>query len=243
MTKANSAELIFIVDRSGSMHDIASDMEGGFRTLIEGQRKLPGECFVSLVQFDTVYEPVYTRRPVTDVPPLIIVPRGGTALLDAIGNTIVTTGARLASMPDAERPDRVLVIIMTDGHENESKEYRRAKIMEMIAHQRAHFSWEFMFLGADQESIDEAHQLGIGSSLRYNKAQRGSVGAAYGATSSSAAQYRSSGKLMTNDEVKTSYNANLPPVAGTIDSAVPVAVPVIVVNVATIPGAVKPEEP
>lgn len=241
MTKANSAELIFIVDRSGSMHDIASDMEGGFRTMVEGQEKLPGECFVSLVQFDTVYEPVYTRRPVSDVPPLRIVPRGGTALLDAIGNTIVATGARLASLPESERPDRVLVIIMTDGHENESKEYRKGRIMEMIAHQRAHYSWEFMFLGADQESIDEAAQLGVSSSLKYNKAQRGSVGAAYGATSSSAGQYRSSGKLMDNSQVDALYNANLPPVSGTIDPAVPV--PVIVVNVPTIPGAVKPEEP
>lgn len=239
MTKANSAELIFIVDRSGSMHDIASDMEGGFRTLIEGQRKLPGECFVSLVQFDTFYEAVYTRRPVSDVPPLIIVPRGGTALLDAIGKTIVTTGQRLASMPEAERPDRVLVIIMTDGHENESKEYRKAKIMEMIAHERKHYSWEFMFLGADEASIDEAAQLGVSSSLKYNKAQRGSVHAAFTSASANAAEVRTSGKLMSNQSICDVYNANLPPIAGTIDPAVPV----IVVNVPTIPGAVKPDEP
>lgn len=163
MTKENSAEIVIVVDRSGSMSPIAKDMCGGFETFLDEQRKLPGECKVTLVQFDNEYEVVYEAKPIADVPSLVLVPRGGTALLDAIGRTIDATGARLETMPEAERPSKVLCMIITDGAENASKEYGRKRVFDMITTQREKFSWEFIFLGANQDSFAAARDIGIPS--------------------------------------------------------------------------------
>lgn len=164
MTKPNYSELIIVLDRSGSMDRIRKDMQGGFNGFIAEQRKIPGECRVSLYQFDDVFETVYEGRTLADVPPLDLVPRGGTALFDAVAMAVDSTGERLAAMPEHERPDRVAVLIITDGQENSSRKATSKEVMKRVAHQKERYSWSFSFLGADESALEVADSLGIGAS-------------------------------------------------------------------------------
>src|SRR5574342_1273726 len=136
-------EILVITDRSGSMVTIANDVIGGYNTFIEEQRKIPGEEKVSFTQFDTEYEVIYAGKPLADVPKLdnqTFVPRGGTALLDAIGRTLNEQGQRIATEDWA---DLVIVCIMTDGEENSIRECTRELIQEMTAHAEKN-GWKFI---------------------------------------------------------------------------------------------------
>lgn len=160
----NMTDITFVLDRSGSMQCIADDTIGGFNKFLEEQKKEPSPATFTLVQFDDQYEVVRNALPIRDVAPLdrnTFVPRGWTALLDAIGRTINETGKRLAGIPEDERPDKVVFVILTDGMENQSKEFKKAQIAEMIEKQRSQFNWQFLFLGANQDAIQEAGGLGI----------------------------------------------------------------------------------
>ncbi len=160
--KPNSTEIIFVVDRSGSMESIANDMKGGFDSFIREQKKLPGECQVTLARFDNEYELVFERKDLTDVPPLELIPRGGTALNDAVGRTINAVGERLAKTPEDQRPSKILFVIITDGEENASQEFKDTrKVLELITHQREKYSWEFIFLGASLNATQVAQNMGI----------------------------------------------------------------------------------
>lgn len=183
--KPNSAEIIFIIDRSGSMQSIAQDMRGGFANFIAEQRKLPGECRVTLTRFDNVYENVYSGMLISDVPPLELEPRGGTALLDAIGRTITETGARYAAMPESQRPSKVFVVIVTDGHENASREWSHAKVTAAIKHQRTNYAWEFVFMGASEDAIDVGMSMGIAQGAKVKMRTKGGIFAIFNAQSSS----------------------------------------------------------
>lgn len=166
--KKDLTELIFILDRSGSMSNLASDTIGGYNSMIEKQRKEPGEAMVTTVLFDDEYKMIYDHIPIKDVPELtheVYFPRGTTALLDAIGRTVNSVGERLANTPEDERPDQVIVVITTDGLENASREFDRKKIKEMIEHQQSKYSWTFMFLGANMDAVKEASNIGIDSSF------------------------------------------------------------------------------
>ena len=132
--------------------------------LLESQQKLPGEARLTLVLFDHEYIVTYDGVPIKDVPPLdshSYVPRGPTALLDAIGRTINTIGERLDKTPEPGRPGKVIVAILTDGLENASQEFKRKEIFKMIKHQREVYSWEFVFLGAKQDAISTGAKMGI----------------------------------------------------------------------------------
>ena len=107
MTDPNLTHLYFLLDRSGSMVSLRADTIGGFDTFIAEQRTAPGRCRVTLAQFDNEYDEVYADRDIATVPSLVLVPRGSTALLDALGRLVVTAGERLAALPDAERPGSV----------------------------------------------------------------------------------------------------------------------------------------
>src|SRR6476620_7328202 len=127
----NETDVTVILDRSGSMEAIASDVIGGFNQFLAEQQRHPGDCRLTLVQFDDRYEVLYLARPIADAARLTadtFEPRGSTALLDAIGRTIDATGARLAALPEAERPNRVLLAIVTDGQENASVHYTRDRV-------------------------------------------------------------------------------------------------------------------
>jgi hypothetical protein len=170
------------------MASIADDVVGGLNTFIDRQKQVEGEARFTLVQFDDQYELVHRNVPVQSVPPLTratYVPRGSTALLDAIGRTIVDTGVRLAMLPEAERPEAVIFAVQTDGLENASREFARQQVVEMIRHQEEKYSWQFVFLAADQDAIAEGGRMGFaaGSALDYDKNREG-IAAMYDVMSS-----------------------------------------------------------
>lgn len=163
----NLTEILLIIDRSGSMSTTKADAEGGLNTFVEEQKKGVGQANLTLVQFDHDYEVVHAGIPLSEVPPYKLVPRGSTALFDAIGRAVVETGERLAKMPESERPGLVLVLVVTDGGENASREYTRERVKEMITHQESKFSWKFSFLGSNQDGFAEGQSLGFSSSATY----------------------------------------------------------------------------
>lgn len=162
--KENYTDINIVLDRSGSMDAIKSDTIGGFNSFLKEQKNVAGEATITLVQFDDIYEEVYKAIPLANAPLLnndTFIPRNMTALLDAIGKTIVETGKRLAAMSESERPEKVIFVILTDGLENASREYNIQHINEMISHQRNVYKWEFVFLGANQDAIATASNMGI----------------------------------------------------------------------------------
>jgi hypothetical protein len=171
MTRTELTHLYFLLDRSGSMQSIKSDIEGGFEAFVAEQRKAPGECLASLSQFDDVYEVVYTDKPVADVPPLDLRPRNMTALHDAMGRLITDAGAKLAALPEDQRPGTVIVAIMTDGLENASKEWHAPAIKSLVETQTTQYSWEFLYMGADQDAVEVGAGLGIAAanSITYSR--------------------------------------------------------------------------
>ena len=157
-------DIVIVLDRSGSMAAVVDDTIGGFNTFVDGQKAAEGEARLTLTQFDTEYEIVYERKEIGKVSPLngsSYVPRGGTALLDAIGRTISAVRGRLSSEDALERPFKVVFVIITDGHENSSREFDRSQIFEMIRQRQDEDGWEFLFLGANQDAIHEAGAIGI----------------------------------------------------------------------------------
>jgi hypothetical protein len=161
-------DVTIVLDRSGSMMSVVSDTVGGFKTFVDEQKKASGEVRISLVQFDDVYERVFENKLLSDVPTLDFKPRNWTALYDAIGKTINDVGARLATMQEDDRPGKVLIIIITDGQENASKDFNGARIAEMIKHQRERYKWEFVFIGANQDAALSAKALNIGNFSNYS---------------------------------------------------------------------------
>ncbi|MFC7624881.1 VWA domain-containing protein [Microlunatus sp. GCM10028923] len=161
MTDHTLTQIYVLLDRSGSMQSIKSDVEGGFAAFIEEQRKGQGTCRVSLAQFDDRYDEVYSDRPVAEVPPLELQPRGSTALLDAMGRLITDAGARLAALPEDQRPGTVVVAIMTDGRENASREWTHPAIKALVEQQTTSYHWQFLYMGADQDAIEVGASIGI----------------------------------------------------------------------------------
>ena len=162
--RENLTEMVFVLDRSGSMSGLAADTIGGFNELIEKQKKIEGCAYVTTVLFDHEYEVLYDHVALEEVAPLTdkeYFARGSTALLDAVGRTIDSVGARLAAAPEEERPAHVVFVITTDGMENSSREYTAQRVRGMIEHQQQKYSWQFVFLGANMDAVSEARKLGI----------------------------------------------------------------------------------
>lgn len=162
--KKGYTDISIVLDRSGSMDSVKLDTIGGFNSFLKAQKGVPGEATITLVQFDDIYEVVYEGIRLQDAPLLndqTFVPRGTTALLDAIGRTINATGKRLATLPETERPEKVIFVILTDGYENASREFKVEQINDMIRHQRDVYAWEIVFIGANQDAITSASQMGI----------------------------------------------------------------------------------
>lgn len=162
--RENLTEMVFVLDRSGSMSGLAADTIGGFNELIEKQKKIEGDAYVTTVLFDHEYEVLHDHVALGEVAPLTdkeYFARGSTALLDAVGRTIDSVGARLAAAPEEERPEHVVFVITTDGMENASREYTAKQVREMVEHQQQKYSWQFVFLGANMDAVSEARNLGI----------------------------------------------------------------------------------
>jgi hypothetical protein len=157
-------ELAFILDRSGSMGVIAADAIEGFNFFLHEQQHAQGHARLTLVLFDDEYLVPIRSLPVDEIVPLdheTYVPRNSTALLDAIGRTIDELGARLAALPEPQRPGKVIVSILTDGLENASVHETWRTVSARIRHQTEKYAWEFLFLGANHDAIATAAQLHI----------------------------------------------------------------------------------
>ena len=166
--KKNLTEMVFILDRSGSMGHLVDDTIGGFNSMIEKQKKEIGEAFVTTILFDDRYEVLHNHVDINDIVPITrkeYYALGSTALLDAIGKTINDIGYRLSETPEEERPEKVIFTIITDGYENASREFTKSKIKEMIEHQQSKYSWVFMFIGANMDAVSEASTYGINSAF------------------------------------------------------------------------------
>jgi hypothetical protein len=143
------------------MATIASDVNGAVASFIEENAKLPGRCTVRLDQFDDRFENVYPSTDVNDVPKFTLRPRNMTALHDAIGKTVTQLGEELAALPEDERPGKVLVVVATDGLENASREWNAKTVKELIERQQNQYSWEFVFLAANQDAVTTGGHLGF----------------------------------------------------------------------------------
>ena len=159
-----------VLDRSGSMGAVRDDAIGGFNTFLEGQRRDADGTTMTLTQFDNEYEILCVERPVEHIAPLdhtTYVPRGSTALNDAIGRTILELDMRLERQGPGERPEQVLFVVLTDGHENASREFTTEQIRELVErHERKH-GWTFVYLAADVDAFAEASMRGIRADRAY----------------------------------------------------------------------------
>ena len=192
---ANHTDITIILDRSGSMESIRGDTIGGFNRFLEDQQKAPGSATITLRQFDTEHDVIIDAADIASAKPLdrsTFVPRGSTALLDAIGMGIEATGKRLSAIPEDKRPAKVVFVIVTDGQENASKQFKIEKINEMITLQRGTYKWEFVFLGANQDAIATAAKMGVSAanSMTYAANSQG-TSKAFAATSANLTSLRS----------------------------------------------------
>jgi len=169
------SELVFIMDRSGSMSSIASDMEGAMKDVITKQKKRKGDVLVTYVRFDDEYEEVFYEKSISEIDGFKLAPRNMTALLDAIGKTVNTVERRFNQKDEEDQPGRVLFVIVTDGGENASKEFSRPQVFEMIEKIKRDYDWGFTFIGANQDAIGTGNGLGIsrGSSVNYAATAKG----------------------------------------------------------------------
>ena len=198
----NLTEIVFLLDRSGSMSYLTDDTIGGYNSFIEKQKNEPGEAKLTTVLFDDKYELLHNGTDLKTAEPLnrtTYFARGSTALYDALGKTINDVGHRLAKIPEEERPSKVIFVITTDGFENASKEFTQSAVKEMITHQTEKYSWEFIFLGANIDSAEVGASMGISvdRSFNYTASAQG-TSALYSTLSASISDYRVSGTINTD---------------------------------------------
>jgi len=193
----NLTEIIFVLDRSGSMRDLTQDTIGGFNSFIETQKQEPGEAKLTTVLFDDRYEILHNGIDLKDIEDLTVkeyYARGMTALLDAIGKTINIVGERLNNIKENDCPSKIIFVITTDGYENSSKEFTQDVIKEMIEHQTDKYNWQFIFLGANMDAISVAGSYGISAAASYTATPIGTQNL-YDTVSSTTTSYRASGKI------------------------------------------------
>lgn len=160
--KSNLLHICFILDESGSMYNSVDDVIGGFQKLIDEQKgEKNGECIVSLYRFSGTVKKDYIGKPVNEVPRLTYSPGGCTAMNDGVGTAIDEIGKWLSDMDESERPSKNMIVIMTDGRENASKEYDFDIVREKIKHQEEKYSWTFVYMGTNLQDLKDANRLGI----------------------------------------------------------------------------------
>ncbi len=162
--KNNITELVFILDRSGSMAGLESDTIGGFNAMIEKQKREDGECYVSTVLFDNISEVLHDRVRIADIKPMTekeYTVRGCTALLDAIGGAIHHIGNIHKYARNEDVPEHTMFVITTDGMENASCRYDSRQVKRMIERQKTKYGWEFLFIGANIDAVETARRYGI----------------------------------------------------------------------------------
>lgn len=218
MADKDLTEIVTIVDRSGSMQTMKAEAIGGFNTFLDAQKKVPGKARLTLVLFDHEYLLVHNGKPISDVPPLdetSYVPRGTTALLDAVGRAIDDVGLRLAETPEEHRPGKIIVLVLTDGHENSSHDYSAEHVRRMVQRQRETYSWEFVFLGANLDAPQVAASMNIPHSASFAASVQGTK-QAYAGITRAATSYRLSNSVDPNwsvgvDGASSSSDVTPPP--------------------------------
>ncbi len=176
--KKDLTELVFILDRSGSMSGLEEDTIGGFNSMIEKQKKEEGECLVSVVLFDHECEVLYDRVPIAEVPKMTseeYFTRGNTALIDAMGGAIHHIGNVHKYAREEDVPEKTIFVITTDGMENASTIYSASKVRQMIRHEQDKYGWEFLFLGANIDVVETARRYGLreGHAVRFHNDKAG----------------------------------------------------------------------
>lgn len=174
----NVTELVFILDRSGSMSGLEADTIGGFNAMIEKQKKQKGECYVSTVLFDGVSEVLHDRVRLSEIKPMTdkdYTVRGCTALIDALGGAIHHIGNIHKYARPEDVPENTMFVITTDGMENASRKYSSEKVKAMIERQKQKYGWEFLFIGANIDAVETAARYGIGAdrAVNYNADKKG----------------------------------------------------------------------
>ena len=192
-------ELVFILDRSGSMSGLESDTIGGFNALLEKQKKEPGACCVTTVLFDHEQITLHDRVPISEIRPLTerdYAPRGSTALLDAVGSTILHIARIHRYARPEDVPARTLFVITTDGMENASRHYTADQVRQLVQHEQDKYGWEFLFLGANLDAVETASRIGIRAdrSANYNADGLG-TGVLYESVSKAVSQVRACAPL------------------------------------------------
>lgn len=188
----NLTEIIFIIDKSGSMQPLADDTIGGFNGFVENQRAIDGDAYLTTVLFSTDRKKLHDHVDIREVPAMDkkqYVPGGMTAMLDAIGETINEVQKRIDNTPVEERPENILCVITTDGLENSSHTYSKATVQQMIEHQTKGHGWQFIFLGANMDAVEEAAKIGIDLAATYTADSVGTK-AVYDSINCAASSYR-----------------------------------------------------
>ncbi len=188
----NATEIAFVLDASGSMESIRSDAIGGFNSFLKEQQAVPGEARLSLLTFNTLFNWIEDSVPLQQARQLnekTYVPMGATALLDAIGITVDRVGQGLRDLREADRPDKVVIAVFTDGQENSSTQYSKQRIAEMIDHQSQVYKWQFLFLAANIDAIATAATLNVKTMAAANFVQA-NINHAYAAAGSALRAYR-----------------------------------------------------
>lgn len=179
MTDPNYAHYILVIDRSGSMWNIALDAQGGINQFVRDQAVLPGKGTISLYQFDAIHDKVLDFADIKTAPEYTLTPRGSTALLDAVGFAVTQEGEKLAAMPEDQRPRKVIMLIATDGAENQSREYNLAQVKKLLTWQQEEYCWTVSYIGANVDAFANAASMGISlnSTIDYAATARGTAGA------------------------------------------------------------------
>lgn len=168
--KENYTHMIVILDQSGSMSSIQSDMEGGFNTFIEDQKKIDGKATLTLTKFSSHHDIEKVNEDIKSFDELVLYPEGMTALYDAIGHTLESERERLKSLDEDEKPSKIVCVVITDGGENSSRKYDQKQAFEMIEDLKAESpAWDFVFMGANQDSFESGGSLGVrkGATMDY----------------------------------------------------------------------------
>ncbi len=203
--KPNSSHITFILDRSGSMKSIRTDVVGSITRFIKEQQETVGDCTFTLIQFDdqNPQEAIFDNKPIKEVDfkPDSYSPRGWTPLYDAVGLAIVKLGQQLQAKPETERPEKIIFVILTDGQENSSKEYTRERVFAMIQEQTKTYNWQFIYLGSNQDAFAVGQSFGV----------RGQSAITYSEQKTSAGFFSASAKVYlcrsTGDVNALSYSA------------------------------------
>lgn len=208
-------EIIFIIDKSGSMHHLVDDTIGGFNSFVEEQKEEDGEARLTTVLFSSSRQKLYDGLDICEVPQMDrkqYFASGTTAMLDAIGETIDEVQHRIDNTPEEERPAHILCVITTDGMENASHTYSKTQIQNMIEHQTKGHGWEFIFLGANMDAVHEASALGISqnNAATYIPDSIGTT-TLYSAVSTATKSVRNTGAVTTGwcDSVKVYTDSKL----------------------------------